>query len=97
MKTYPYTAWTFGNKNCEAHEVVLVTGGVQWAADSHGVTYKTDNLFETKRQALIGASRYLDRKQAEIDKQQAGVTERREFLAKQRRATPRDQATARQA
>lgn len=54
-----------------------------------------------KARGLMGIAESLHangyRKQAEIDKQQAGITERREFLAKQRRATPRDQATARQA
>lgn len=89
MKTYPYTAWTFGTKSCTAHEVVLVGAHAsgRFEFDAMDNAYTPDEIFETKRQALSGAEAYLDRKQQEIDKRQSGINERRHYLQQQRSVT----------
>lgn len=83
--TYPYTAWTFGTKACQAHSVELVEHSRfgDREIDSKGNAYERKELFATQREALQGVKAYLDRKQAEIDKLQAGVDERRNFLRQQ--------------
>lgn len=83
--TYPYTAWTFGTKACQAREVEIVEHSRfgDREIDSKGNAYAPRELFASQREALQGVKAYLDRKQAEIDKLQAGVDERRNFLRQQ--------------
>lgn len=83
----PGTYWTFGTKACEAHTVKIVevnrTG--LYATDDKNYIHMTERLFATKQQALAAASAYLDRKQAEVSKLQAGIDERRAFIKQQAR------------
>lgn len=82
---YPYTAYTFGSKNCELRQVEIVeqSAGRNWQFDAAGHGYRPDNLFATEREALLAIKLYLDRKQAEVDKIQVGIDKRRKNLRQQ--------------
>lgn len=87
MNTLPYTAWTFGTKGCQVRqvEIVEVSPSGKWQMDKHGNGYRLNQLYDTERQAVAAASAYLDRKQAEIDKLQRLVDQRRVLVKQQLR------------
>jgi len=85
MSNYPRTAWIFGTVNCEIRQVTLVAHiqfGDKELGDK-GEVYRPSELYATEREALAGVKKYLDRKQAEIDKLQANVDRRRNFHRQQ--------------
>lgn len=89
MKTYPYTAWIFGTKFCGVRQVTITEHSRfgDREIDAQGHAYDPSELFDTKRKAIAGAERYLDRKQAEVAKLQSGIDERRHYLHQQRSVT----------